>query len=194
MLSVVPLIDGGGLFETGAGGRRPKHVQQLLARRTTCAGTAWASSSPWPSASSTWPSATGNPGHRSWPTPSIGRPAPSSTRTARRVGALGGIDNRGSHFYLALYWAQELAAQTDDPSWPRPSPSWPERLSESEAAIVGELLRRPGVAGRHRRVLQARPDACRSRHAPIADLQRRARGPSADGRAQRCPAAWTGLR
>ena len=55
----------------------------------------------------------------------------------RRVG---GIDNRGSHFYLALYWAQELARQTDDPGWPKRSPPWPRSLADHEQAIVDELL------------------------------------------------------
>ena len=61
MLSIVPLMNGGGLFETGAGGSAPKHVQQFVAARTTCAGTRSASSSRWPCRSSTSPSADDNP-------------------------------------------------------------------------------------------------------------------------------------
>ena len=53
---------------------------------------------------------------------------------------LGGIDNRGSHFYLALYWAQELAAQTEDATWPRSSSRSPRRLADKEQQIVDELL------------------------------------------------------
>ena len=81
------------------------------------------------------------PGPRCWPTPSTGPPAPSSTRTSRPAAALGGIDNRGSHFYLALYWAQELAAQTDDAELAAAFAALAERLlADEEQAIVGELL------------------------------------------------------
>ena len=115
MLSVVPLMNGGGLFETGAGGSAPKHVQQLVKEnylRWDSLGEFLALAA---SASSTSPRHTDNaarPGAR--PTPSTGRPArllDENKSPARKVGE---IDNRGSHFYLALYWAQELAAQTDD--------------------------------------------------------------------------------
>ena len=83
-------------------------------RRTTCAGTASASSSRSPRSLEHLATSTDNARAQSWPTRSTAPPARSSTRTSRRAARLGEIDNRGSHFYLALYWAQELAAQTED--------------------------------------------------------------------------------
>ena len=80
------------------------------------------------------------PAPRSSPTPWTGRPATSSTRTSRRRRRLGGIDNRGSHFYLALYWAQELAAQTDDAELAEAFAPLAETLADNEQAIVDELL------------------------------------------------------
>ena len=77
--------------------------------RTTCAGTASASSSRWPRASATRrPTAT--PAPACWVRPSTGPPRPSSTRTSRPARRVGQIDNRGSHFWLARYWSHELAA------------------------------------------------------------------------------------
>lgn len=84
MLSVVPLMNGGGLFETGAGGSAPS-TSSSSSRRTTCAGTAWASSWPSRSASSTWRPPRTTRGRRSSPTPWTGRRAPSSTRTSPRA-------------------------------------------------------------------------------------------------------------
>ena len=110
MLSVVPLLDGGGLFETGAGGSAPKHVTAARAGRTTCAGTASASSSRWRSASSTSPSVTGNASARRSSADTLDRATGTLPREDKSPGAqVGTIDNRGSHFYLAQYWAEELA-------------------------------------------------------------------------------------
>ena len=108
MLSVVPLINGGGLFETGAGGSAPSTCSSS-SRRTTCAGTAWASSWRSPSASSTSPASPATParGPRRDARPRDGHAARREQGPARKVGQ---IDNRGSHVWLALYWAQELAA------------------------------------------------------------------------------------
>ncbi len=114
MLSVVPLINGGGLFETGAGGSAPKHVQQLIKEnylRWDSLGEFLALAVSLEHLATT----TGNA-----PAQVLADTLDRATGTflnedkspTRR---LGGIDNRGSHFYLALYWAQELAAQTDDP-------------------------------------------------------------------------------
>src|SRR5206468_1560073 len=92
MLSVVPLLNGGGLFETGAGGSAPKHVQQLLKENKS---------------------------------------------PARRLGQ---IDNRGSHAYLALYWAQELAAQSVDPGLAELFAPAARALKEAEPAIAQQML------------------------------------------------------
>ncbi len=109
MLSIVPLINGGGLFETGAGGSAPKHVQQLLKEnylRWDSLGEFLALAVSFEHLAQRTGNAPGpGPGRHARP----GDRARSSTRTSPRAGALGGIDNRGSHFYLALYWAQELA-------------------------------------------------------------------------------------
>ena len=143
MLSIVPLLNGGGLFETGAGGSAPKHVEQMLRE-----------------------------GHLRWD--SLGEYCalvPSLELIADRTGnaragllartldqAIGTylenarypsrkvneIDNRGSTFYLALYWAQALAAQDEDAEMKARFAAAAARLAESEAAITGELLAAQG--------------------------------------------------
>jgi isocitrate dehydrogenase len=114
MLSIVPLMNGGGLFETGAGGSAPKHVQQFVKENHL----RWDSLGEFLALAAS-PRApgrrTGNPGPRCSPTPSTPPPGAlleNDKSPSRKVGEL---DNRGSHFYLALYWAQALAEQTDDP-------------------------------------------------------------------------------
>lgn len=138
MLSIVPLMNGGGLFETGAGGSAPKHVQQFETE-----------------------------GHLRWD--SLGEflaLAVSLEHVANRYGIarakvlgdtldqattqyllsnkspsrkVGELDNRGSHFYLAMYWAQALANQSDDPELAAQFTSIASSLTENEAAIVNEL-------------------------------------------------------
>ena len=95
MLSVVPLINGGGLFETGAGGSAPKHVQQLVKENYLRWDSLGEFLALWRSASSTSRSPPATPARRSSRTPSTARPAPSSSRTSRRRAAVGKIDNRG---------------------------------------------------------------------------------------------------
>ena len=122
MLSVVPLINGGGLFETGAGGSAPKHVQQLVKEnylRWDSLGEFLALAASLEHLAVT----TGNPQAQVLADTldrATGTFLDENKSPARRVG---GIDNRGSHYYLALYWAQELAAQTDDPTLAEPSPT-----------------------------------------------------------------------
>ena len=138
MLSIVPLMNGGGLFETGAGGSAPKHVQQLLQEN-----------------------------HLRWDSlgeflalvPSLEHLSESSGNSRAKVIATaldkatgellnndkspkrkcGELDNRGSHFYLALYWAKELAAQTEDAELASKFADVAEKLAENEAKIVEEL-------------------------------------------------------
>jgi isocitrate dehydrogenase len=139
MLSVVPLINGGGLFETGAGGSAPKHVQQLVKEdylRWDSLGEFLALAVSFEHLSQT----TGNAKAQV-----LADTLDAATATfleenkspARRVG---GIDNRGSHFYLALYWAQELAAQTSEPELAERFRPFAERLAEAAEAIDAELL------------------------------------------------------
>ena len=140
MLSIVPLIAGGGLFETGAGGSAPKHVQQLVDGELPALGLAGRVLRAGARPSSSTPTSPACPPRRCWPTRSTGRPARSSTRTAARAASSARIDNRGSHFYLALYWAQELARQTDDAELAAAFKGLAETLAAKESTIVEELL------------------------------------------------------
>ncbi|MCU1572185.1 MAG: isocitrate dehydrogenase [Micrococcaceae bacterium] len=139
MLSVVPLINGGGLFETGAGGSAPKHVQQLLKEnhlRWDSLGEFLALAVSFEHLAVT----TGNARaqvladtlDRATGTFLLENKSPS-----RRVGE---IDNRGSHFYLAMYWAQELAKQDSDAELAAAFAAIADSLGSQEQAIVGELL------------------------------------------------------
>jgi isocitrate dehydrogenase len=138
MLSVVPLMNGGGLFETGAGGSAPKHVQQLLKEnhlRWDSLGEFLALAVSFEHLATT----TGNARaqvladtlDRATGTFLLENKSPS-----RRAGEL---DNRGSHYFLARYWAEELAKQTDDAELAAAFSSVAEELSSKEETIVGEL-------------------------------------------------------
>ncbi len=139
MLSVVPLIAGGGLFETGAGGSAPKHVQQLVKENYL----RWDSLGEFLALAVSlehYAEATGNARARV-----LGQALDRATGTflnenrspARRVGS---IDNRGSHYYLAMYWAQELAAQTEDAELAAKFSALAESLSAAEETITAELI------------------------------------------------------
>jgi len=139
MLSVVPLMNGGGLFETGAGGSAPKHVQQLVKENYL----RWDSLGEFLALAVSFEQfakVTGNSRARV-----LGETLDRATGTllnenkspSRRVG---GIDNRGSHFYLALYWAQELAKQTDDAALAEAFAPLAKTLTEQEQTIVDELI------------------------------------------------------
>jgi isocitrate dehydrogenase len=139
MLSVVPLIAGGGLFETGAGGSAPKHVQQLVEENYL-----------------RWDSL----GEFFALVPSLEKYAEQADAPAAQVLAdtldratgtflnedrspgrkLGTTDNRGSHFYLALYWAEELAAQTDDAALAEAFAPLAKTLRDNESVIAQELI------------------------------------------------------
>ena len=139
MLSVVPLINGGGLFETGAGGSAPKHVQQLVKENYL----RWDSLGEFLALAVSfeqYATATGNARAQVLADTldrATGTFLDENKSPARRVGQ---IDNRGSHFYLALYWAQELAAQTDDPDLAAAFAGLAKTLAENEEQIAGELL------------------------------------------------------
>jgi isocitrate dehydrogenase len=143
MLSIVPLMHGGGLFETGAGGSAPKHVQQLLKEDHL----RWDSLGEFLALAVSFEllaDKDGNSGAKL-----LGQTLDRATGTlleenkspSRRSGE---IDNRGSHFFLALYWAQELADQSDDPKLAERFRPLAEALASSEQQIVDELL---AVAG-----------------------------------------------
>ena len=138
MLSIVPLMQGGGLFETGAGGSAPKHVQQLveenhlrwdslgefLALAVSLEHLADAADNPRAKVLATTLDA------------ATGRLLAENRSPSRRVGEL---DNRGSHFYLALYWAEALAAQDEDAELAAHFAPLARRLASEEGTIVEEL-------------------------------------------------------
>ncbi|MFF8382682.1 NADP-dependent isocitrate dehydrogenase [Streptomyces kanasensis] len=143
MLSVVPLMNGGGLFETGAGGSAPKHVQQLVKENYL----RWDSLGEFLALAVSFE-------HLAQVTDNARAQVLADTldratatflnedkSPTRRVG---GIDNRGSHFYLALYWAQELARQTDDAQLAEAFAPLAKSLTEQEGTIVEELIAAQG--------------------------------------------------
>ncbi|MDQ0863893.1 NADP-dependent isocitrate dehydrogenase [Arthrobacter globiformis] len=143
MLSIVPLINGGGLFETGAGGSAPKHVQQLLKEnhlRWDSLGEFLALAVSFEHLANTTDNARAqvlaDTLDRATGTFLLENKSPS-----RKAGE---IDNRGSHYYLAQYWAQELAKQTEDAELAASFASVADALTSNEEAIVSELL---GVQG-----------------------------------------------
>ena len=139
MLSVVPLINGGGLFETGAGGSAPKHVQQLVKENYL----RWDSLGEFLALAVSFEhlaKATGNQRAQILADTldrATGTFLDENKSPARKVGS---IDNRGSHFYLALYWAQELAQQTDDTDLAAAFGGLAKNLASQEQTITAELL------------------------------------------------------
>ena len=138
MLSIVPLMNGGGLFETGAGGSAPKHVQQLIAEnhlRWDSLGEFLALSVSLEHLAATFD----RPKAQVLATTLDAATAmflDNNKSPSRKVAEL---DNRGSHFYLAMYWAQALAAQTQDPELQTQFASVAEALSANESVIISEL-------------------------------------------------------
>src|SRR4051794_6236772 len=138
MLSIVPLMEGGGLFETGAGGSAPKHVQQFVREghlRWDSLGEFLALAV----ALEHLADRTANPRARL-----LGEALDRATGTLLEQGRspsrrAGELDNRGSHFYLALYWARELAGQDQDAELAERFTPVAQRLADDEAAIVAEL-------------------------------------------------------
>jgi isocitrate dehydrogenase len=139
MLSIVPLMAGGGLFETGAGGSAPKHVQQLLKEdylRWDSLGEFFALAASFEHLAQT----TGNARAQVLADTLDRATATFLNEDKSPTRRVGGIDNRGSHFYLSLYWAQELAKQTDDAELAKVFTPLAETLAGNEQTIVGELL------------------------------------------------------
>ncbi len=143
MLSVVPLIAGGGLFETGAGGSAPKHVQQLVKENYL----RWDSLGEFLALAASFEHLARSTGNA--------RAQVLADTLDRATGTfldqdrspsrkLGGIDNRGSHFYLALYWAHELAAQDRDEELRAVFAPFAKTLADAEQTVVAELA---GVQG-----------------------------------------------
>ncbi len=145
MLSIVPLMNGGGLFETGAGGSAPKHVQQLVSENHL----RWDSLGEFLALAASFEHLTVN-----FKNPkaqvladtlddATGRLLDNNKSPSRKVGEL---DNRGSHYYLAMYWAQALAAQTTDTDLQASFKPLAEALTTNEDKIVAELNSAQGQA------------------------------------------------
>ncbi len=138
MLSIVPLLAGGGLFETGAGGSAPKHVQQFVKENHL----RWDSLGEFLALAASFEllaTSTGNASAQILADTldqATGELLDTGKSPSRKCGEL---DNRGSQFYLTLYWAQALAAQTDDPALAARFEPLAERLAADEATIVDEL-------------------------------------------------------
>ncbi|WP_119698157.1 NADP-dependent isocitrate dehydrogenase [Microbacterium halotolerans] len=139
MLSIVPLMAGGGLFETGAGGSAPKHVQQLVEQgylRWDSLGEFFALAASFEHLAQSTDNAKAQ-----ILADTLDAATASFLENDRSPGRrLGTIDNRGSHFYLALYWAQELAKQTGDAELAAAFAPLAESLAANEQTIVDELL------------------------------------------------------
>jgi isocitrate dehydrogenase len=145
MLSIVPLMAGGGLFETGAGGSAPKHVQQFLEEDYL----RWDSLGEFLALAASLEHLAEQTGNGSAAVLAAaldqanGLILDNNRSPARKVGEL---DNRGSHFYLALYWAQALAAQDKDAGLKAKFAPLAKALTEGEATIIGELNGAQGKA------------------------------------------------
>jgi isocitrate dehydrogenase len=143
MLSVVPLLAGGGLFETGAGGSAPKHVQQFVKEGYL----RWDSLGEFSALGASLEhigASTGNPKAKVLAETldaAIGKFLDNNKSPARKVGQ---IDNRGSHFYLALYWAEALAAQDQDAELKARFAKVAKQLAEKESTIAAELIAAQG--------------------------------------------------
>ena len=138
MLSIVPLLKGGGLFETGAGGSAPKHVQQFVKEdhlRWDSLGEFLALSVSLEFLADKFGNKRAGILGRALDT-ATGRVLENRKSPSRKVREL---DNRGSHFYLALYWAQALAEQTDEPELADLFAPLEKKLAAQEETIVGEL-------------------------------------------------------
>jgi len=138
MLSIVPLMNGGGLFETGAGGSAPKHVQQFEKENHL----RWDSLGEFLALAVSLEhlaTASDNPGARILGEAldrATGKLLDNARSPSRKVNEL---DNRGSQFYLALYWAQALAEQSDDPALAARFAPLARTLEKNESVIVDEL-------------------------------------------------------
>jgi len=139
MLSIVPLLAGGGLFETGAGGSAPKHVQQLVEEDYL----RWDSLGEFFALAASFEHLGDYTGNAKAKVLADTLDAATGTFLEQDKSpgrALGTIDNRGSHFYLALYWAQELAQQTTDAELAAAFGPIADKLAAGEEKIVAELI------------------------------------------------------
>jgi isocitrate dehydrogenase len=145
MLSIVPLMQGGGLFETGAGGSAPKHVQQFAEE----AYLRWDSLGEFMALAASFDHLANTQGNKKAKVladtldRATGTFLINDKSPARKIGD---IDNRGSHFFLAMYWAQELAAQDVDAELKAEFTPIAKAMTENETKIVAELADAQGKA------------------------------------------------
>ncbi|RKF50776.1 NADP-dependent isocitrate dehydrogenase [Paraburkholderia fungorum] len=167
MLSIVPLMAGGGMFETGAGGSAPKHVQQLVEEGFL----RWDSLGEFLALAASLEHLSGayhNPKAQVLAKTldqATGKFLDNDKSPARKIG---GIDNRGSHFYLAMYWAEALAAQTEDAALQAQFAGVAKAMADNEAKIIEEL----GAA-------QGKPVDIGGYYRPNVELTSKAMRPSA---------------
>jgi isocitrate dehydrogenase len=145
MLSVVPLMAGGGLFETGAGGSAPKHVQQFVEEGHL----RWDSLGEFLALAVSLEDVANKQGNTR--AKLLATALDKATETLLNNGKsplrkAGQLDNRGSHFYLAMYWAQELSAQTEDSELASEFKALFEKMQASEATILAEIDATQGQA------------------------------------------------
>jgi isocitrate dehydrogenase len=145
MLSIVPLMAGGGMYETGAGGSAPKHVHQLVEENHL----RWDSLGEFLALGACFEDIgfkTGNARAKvlgKTLDDAIGKLLDNNKSPSRKTGEL---DNRGSQFYLAMYWAQELAAQSDDDELRKHFAALADTLTKNEDTIIAELAEVQGEA------------------------------------------------
>ncbi|MBV9242128.1 MAG: NADP-dependent isocitrate dehydrogenase, partial [Acidobacteria bacterium] len=143
MLSIVPLMNGGGLFETGAGGSAPKHIEQFLHEGYL----RWDSLGEFLATQASFEHLAQTQGNKRAQVLADALDAANAKflendrSPARKVGKL---DNRGSHFYLAMYWAEALAAQTADAEMAAVFAPVAEAMEQNEAKINDELIAAQG--------------------------------------------------
>lgn len=145
MLSIVPLMNGGGLFETGAGGSAPKHVEQLVNENHL----RWDSLGEFLALAASLEhlgNVTGNTKAKVLADALDKATAKFLDENKSPSRKTGELDNRGSHFYLAMYWAEQLAAQSDDADLQAQFAPVAAKMQESEAEIVAELNGAQGKA------------------------------------------------
>ncbi|MEZ0601065.1 NADP-dependent isocitrate dehydrogenase [Paraburkholderia sp. IW21] len=167
MLSIVPLMAGGGMFETGAGGSAPKHVQQLVEEgflRWDSLGEFLALAASLEHLSTEYHNPKAQVLARTLDQ-ATGKFLDNDKSPARKIG---GIDNRGSHFYLAMYWAEALAAQTEDAALQAQFAGVAKAMADNEAKIIEELA-----------AAQGKPVDIGGYYRPNVDLTSKAMRPSA---------------
>ncbi|GAB3822369.1 hypothetical protein GCM10028895_26710 [Pontibacter rugosus] len=143
MLSIVPLLDGGGLFETGAGGSAPKHVEQFVEENYL----RWDSLGEFLALAVSLEDLaykTNNDKAKVLAEALNKANAEFLEKDKSPSRKVGGIDNRGSHFYLALYWAQALAEQNDDQELKERFSKLAKELTDNEQKIVDEQIAAQG--------------------------------------------------